>query len=35
MPQNPRLMPYIRQLKGSIFKAKDMLERKKAEIFGG
>ncbi len=34
MPQNPRLMPYIRQLKGSIFKAKDMLERKKAEIFG-
>ncbi len=35
MPQNPRLIPYIRQLKGSIFKAKDILERKKAEIFGG
>ncbi len=34
MPQNPRLMPYIRQLRGSIFKAKDMLEKKKAEIFG-
>lgn len=34
MPQNPRLMPYIRQLKTSIFRAKDILERKKAEIFG-
>jgi len=34
MPQNPRLIPYIRQLKGSIFKARDILERKKAEIFG-
>ncbi len=34
IPQNPRLMPYIRQLRGSIFKAKDMLEKKKAEIFG-
>ncbi len=34
LPQNPRLMPYIRQLRGSIFKARDILERKKAEIFG-
>ncbi len=34
LPDNPRLMPYIRQLKGSIHRAKDILDRKKAEIFG-
>ncbi|AEA47257.1 AAA family ATPase [Archaeoglobus veneficus] len=34
VPENPRLMPYVRQLKSAVFKAKDVLDRKKAEIFG-
>ncbi|RLI89559.1 MAG: AAA family ATPase [Archaeoglobales archaeon] len=34
IPENPRLMPYVRQLKSAVYKAKDILEKKKAEIFG-
>jgi len=34
MPQNPRLIPYTRQLRQAISRAKDILERKKAELFG-
>ncbi len=34
IPKNPRLLPYTRQLKSSINKAKDILDKKKAEIFG-
>ncbi len=34
MPQNPRLIPYTRQLRQAISRAKDILEKKKAELFG-
>ncbi len=34
IPQNPRLIPYTRQLRQAISRAKDVLEKKKAELFG-
>jgi len=34
IPQNPRLIPYTRQLKQAISRAKDVLDKKKAELFG-
>ncbi len=34
IPQNPRLIPYTRQLRQAISRAKDILEKKKAELFG-
>ena len=34
IPQNPRLMPYTRQLRQALGRAKDVLEKKKAELFG-
>jgi len=34
VPENPRLMPYVRQLKSAVYKAENILERKKTEIFG-
>jgi MoxR-like ATPase len=34
IPENPRLIPYIRQFKQVYHKAGDLLERKKAELFG-
>jgi len=34
IPQNPRLIPYTRQLKQALGRARDVLERKKAELFG-
>jgi hypothetical protein len=34
IPKNPRLLPYIRQFKQVYSRAEDVLERKKAELFG-
>jgi len=34
IPQNPRLIPYTRQLRQAISRARDVLEKKKAELFG-
>ncbi len=34
IPQNPRLIPYTRQLRQAISRAKEVLEKKKAELFG-
>lgn len=34
IPKNPRLLPYIKQFKQVYSRVEDVLERKKAEIFG-
>jgi len=34
IPKNPRLIPYLKQFKQVYHKAGDILERKKAELFG-
>jgi MoxR-like ATPase len=34
LPENPRLIPYVRQLRQVVHRAKDVLEKKKAELFG-
>jgi MoxR-like ATPase len=34
LPENPRLIPYVRQLRQVVHRARDVLEKKKAELFG-
>jgi hypothetical protein len=34
LPENPRLIPYLRQFRQVYHKAENLLERKKAELFG-
>lgn len=34
LPENPRLIPYMKQLKSVVYRARDVLEKKKIELFG-
>jgi len=34
LPENPRLIPYMKQLKSAVYRARDLLEKKKVELFG-
>jgi len=34
IPENPRLIPYIKQLKSAVYRARELLEKKKVELFG-
>ena len=34
LPENPRLIPYMKQLKSAVYRARDVLEKKKIELFG-